>query len=83
MADVVTYGRSVCQGGAGNCLEYCAAAAVYLSGRQDGLQPGGANAAVLDPWLGISVKARHYPEIWRMKLDVMAAGGEELGSVTG
>jgi hypothetical protein len=43
----------------------------------------GANATVLDPWLGISVKARHYPEIWRMKLDVMAAGGEELGSATG
>ncbi|MEI7870402.1 MAG: hypothetical protein WCI11_21200 [Candidatus Methylumidiphilus sp.] len=41
------------------------------------------NAVIIDPWVGISVKARHYPEIWGMKLDVMGAVGEELPRATG
>jgi hypothetical protein len=110
MDDVVAYGREVMKRGAGNCLEQCAAAALYLAGQREqppfrlvylappadhifvvlGQAPAGdgsfpdafaqwsAGAVVVDPWVGICVKARHYPEMWRMKLDVMGAAGEEL-----
>ena len=44
----------------------------------DNFSAWNADAVVVDPWVGICVKARHYPEIWRMKLDVMGAVGEEL-----
>jgi len=40
-------------------------------------------AVIVDPWVGVSVKARNYPEIWKMKLDVMGAVGEELPRETG
>ena len=115
MDEVVAYGRKVATSQAGNCLEQCAAAAVYLSGRQDAGpfnlvelaapadhvfiamdQPENpdhtfpdnfalwdANAVVIDPWAGICVKARHYPEIWRMKMEIMGAVGEELSSAGG
>ena len=36
------------------------------------------DAVVIDPWIGICASARHYPELWRMKLDTMAAVGIEL-----
>ncbi len=36
------------------------------------------NAVVIDPWLCICGPARHYPDLWRMKLDTMAAVGIEL-----
>lgn len=42
-----------------------------------------ANAVVIDPWVSICCKARDYPMWWKMKLDVMAAGGEELAGSGG
>jgi len=41
------------------------------------------NAVIVDPWVGICVKARHYPEIWRMTLDVMGSVGMELPRAAG
>ncbi|WP_330924246.1 hypothetical protein [Candidatus Sororendozoicomonas aggregata] len=38
------------------------------------------DAVIIDPWLGICGPARHYPELWRMKLDTMAAVGVELSN---
>lgn len=38
------------------------------------------NAVVIDPWLCICGPARHYPDLWRMKLDTMAAVGIELSN---
>lgn len=35
-------------------------------------------AVIIDPWIGICAPARHYPELWQMKLDTMAAVGIEL-----
>lgn len=49
----------------------------------DAFSAWSADAVAVDPWVGICVKARHYPEIWRMKLDVMGAVGEELPRATG
>ncbi len=42
-----------------------------------------ANAVVIDPWVSICCKARDYPMLWGMKLDVMAAAGEELAGSNG
>ncbi len=38
------------------------------------------DAVIIDPWIGICAPARHYPELWRMKLDTMAAVGIELSN---
>jgi hypothetical protein len=115
MNEIVDYGRQVMKFGAGNCLEQCAAACVYLAGSSENPQfrlvrlnppadhvflvldqaPDGAgffpdafanwnpNAVVVDPWVSICCKAQDYPMWWKMKLDVMAAGGEELAGSGG
>ncbi|MBD8531013.1 MULTISPECIES: hypothetical protein [unclassified Massilia] len=115
MADIVAYGRQVSSKKAGNCLEQCAAACVYLSGSSELPQfrlvcleapadhiflvldqlPDGLgyfpdnfanwnpNAVVIDPWVSICCPAQDYPMWWKMKLDVMAAGGEELAGAGG
>ncbi|MEO0991890.1 MAG: hypothetical protein AAFX00_13210 [Pseudomonadota bacterium] len=114
MADVVDYGRQVAKAGAGNCLEQCAAAALYLTGQAAApafslvmLEPpadhvfiaigqadvGGAypdsfaawdpNAVIVDPWVGICCKAQNYPDLWKMKLGVMGAVGQELSDAGG
>ena len=113
MKDVLDYGRQVAKSGAGNCLEQCAAAAVYLSGQNVpsfhlvslappadhvfvviGQDPAGgkfpddfsawnADAIIVDPWVGICVKAQNYPEVWKMKLEVMGAVGQEMSAASG
>lgn len=49
----------------------------------EGLFPDNFNdwndqAVIIDSWAGICAPARHYPELWHMKLDTMAAVGIEL-----
>lgn len=115
MDQIVAYGRKVMEQKAGNCLEQCAAACLYLAGRSENPQfllvrlappadhiflvldqaPGpdgffpnsfahwSANAVIVDPWVSICCKARDYPMWWKMKLDVMAAAGEELAGSNG
>jgi hypothetical protein len=115
MDEIVAYGRQVMKQKAGNCLEQCAAACVYLAGSNEhpqfrlvllnppadhiflvldqapdatGFFPDdfanwNANAVVVDPWVSICCKARDYPMWWKMKLDVMAAAGEELAGSGG
>lgn len=115
MDEMVAYGRQVMIHKAGNCLEQCAAACLYLAGSSEhpqfrlvrlnppadhifivlGQAPDGegffpddfanwsANAVVVDPWVSLCCKAQDYPMWWKMKLDVMAAGGEELAGSGG
>lgn len=115
MDQIVGYGREVMKHQAGNCLEQCAAACVYLAGSSenpvfhlvrlnppadhifvvlnqvpaaDGFFPDdfsnwNANAVIIDPWVSICCKAVDYPMWWKMKLDVMGAGGEELAGSGG
>lgn len=115
MDEMVAYGRQVMKEKAGNCLEQCAAACLYLSGSgehpqfrlvrlnppadhiflvldqapnatgffPDAFAEWNANAVIVDPWVSICCKARDYPTWWKMKLDVMAAGGEELAGSGG
>ncbi|WP_330924235.1 hypothetical protein [Candidatus Sororendozoicomonas aggregata] len=52
---------------------------------KEGLFPDNFNdwnddAVIIDPWVGICGPARHYPELWRMKLDGMAEVGVELSN---
>lgn len=115
MDELVDYGRQVMKFQAGNCLEQCAAACLYLAGRKEsppfyvvrlkppadhvfvviGQAPAGdgafpddfaqwdAQAVIVDPWVSICCKARDYPALWKLKLDVMGAAGEELAASTG
>ncbi len=115
MDQIVAYGREVIKQKAGNCLEQCAAACLYLAGSSeqpdfrlvrlnppadhiflvlnqapdasgffpDNLNNWNVNAVVVDPWVSICCKARDYPFLWGLKLDVMAAAGEELAGSDG
>lgn len=40
------------------------------------------DAVIIDPWISICGPARHYPELWHMKLDTMGAVGIELRSAS-
>lgn len=42
-----------------------------------------ANAVIIDPWVSICCKARDYPFLWSLKLDVMGAAGDELAGSGG
>lgn len=49
-----------------------------IGGFPDNFNDWNDQAVIIDPWIGICAPARHYPELWQMKLDTMAAVGVEL-----
>lgn len=49
-----------------------------IGGFPDNFNDWNDQAVIIDPWIGICAPARHYPELWQMKLDTMAAVGIEL-----
>ncbi len=42
-----------------------------------------AQAVIVDPWVSICCKAQDYPFVWKLKLDVMGASGEEVAGSSG